>query len=527
MRERKDRSFMLIRVSLSIVILFALSTTVFALPEWADSYGTTTPYAKSRYYTGFGIAQRNRDDAKVLEAAKTQAKADLISRIQVQVRSTITSRESSSEDGPSTVATSISESIAVLDIENVHFDVEKNLRNIYVLARVNKEALIAGYGSELNAALAEIVGLQKSAQRYRAEEDNAAALRVYASLRSALHNAYRIVGLLETVTRDSIPSIQIFPVDIGEVRYSGQELYAMAGQVDEALETLRYGRSADIDTAMDLMIVQLEEQGIANGTFRVANLTFRDSDYSSAFGAYAADAIETALARGYRGAGAERIVRGSYWIEEDEIVLRLIVQSDDGSICAGSVLRFPALSVPPDIERKPRNFEQALIDQREIAAGAIVDGGISIEMWTNKGRNADRLVFVEGDTIQFYFRVNQPCYLQLTNIITTGEKLLLDESFYIGQDKVNRVVLYPVEFEPAPPFGVERVVVTAYEDPPPKPNVVIKTIEGYEYQVFESMEEVYYYAKTIRPKSEEDPDREIRVGETELTFTTVAKTEED
>ena len=164
------------------------------------------------------------------------------------------------------------------------------------------------------------------------------------------------------------------------------------------------------------------------------------------------------------------------------------------------------------------------MDQREIVSGAIVDGGISVEIWTNQGRNAERLVFTAGDIIQFYFRVNQPSYLQLTYILATGEKVLLDESFYIGQDKVNLVVRYPVEFEPVAPFGVERLVATAYESAPPKPNIVTQTIDGYPYQVFSSTEAMYVATRGIRPRvqDEDEPSRDMRVGEAFLTMTTAA-----
>ncbi len=108
----------------------------------------------------------------------------------------------------------------------------------------------------------------------------------------------------------------------------------------------------------------------------------------------------------------------------------------------------------------------------------------------------------------------------------TGERVLLDESFYIGQDKVNLVVRYPDEFEPVPPFGVERLVVTAFEEQPPKPDVELRTIEGYPYRVFSSIDAVYAATRGIRPKAKSNPNRDIRVGETSLTMTTVASVKE-
>jgi len=147
----------------------------------------------------------------------------------------------------------------------------------------------------------------------------------------------------------------------------------------------------------------------------------------------------------------------------------------------------------------------------------------TVEAWTNQGRNSDHLVFVEGDTVEFYFRVNQPCFLQLTYLLASGERVLLDESFYIGQDKVNMVVRYPGEFEPVAPFGVERLIVTAFEENPPKPDVHIERIDGYDYRVFGALDEVYSGTRGLRPKTSSGEERDVRVGEARLTMTTVAK----
>ncbi len=512
------------RAAALFVLLVGVLTIASALSEWVGSYGTRTPYPDALYYTGFGLARRSGNDAAALEAARTRAKSDLISKIRVQVRSTITSREGLSTTDAPVVATVVSESIASLDIENVGFDVEKNMRNLYVLARVAKSDLASFYRRRLDAVVARVVELHEQAKRYESDGDGAAALTVYARLSTELEEAYRIVGILDTVVRGTMEAAP-FPVAVGDRRLTERDFSAMGVDAAGALERLRFGRSRDIEAAMSLMLVQLADQEVPRGSFRVGNLTFADSDYSSAFGAYAAEAIGTTLARRYGGGGVDLAVRGSYRIEGERIVLRLIVQNPSGKIVGSSTLRFPVDSLAPDIELRPRNFEQALVDRREIVAGAVIDGGISVEVWTNKGRNADRLVFVEGETIEFYFRVNQPCYLMLTYILATGEKVLLDESFYIGQDKVNLVVRYPTQFEPVPPFGVERLLVTAYEEKPPAPDVVVRTIEGVDYPVFRSMRAVYSTTRGIRPKARSNPDREMRVGEAALVMTTVAPRE--
>ncbi len=61
--------------------------------------------------------------------------------------------------------------------------------------------------------------------------------------------------------------------------------------------------------------------------------------------------------------------------------------------------------------------------------------------------------------------------------LTTGERVLIDESYYIGWDEVN-------------------LLITAYEEPPQRPEIVIERIESIEYRVFDE--------RRIRPEAQID-----------------------
>lgn len=514
----------MLRRLLCLALFFGVSAPILvAAPEWVDTYGTRTPYPSALYYTGFGVASRAGNDAQAIDLAKAQAKADLITKIQVQVTSRIVSEERQAGSRLSVEAASMSESVAVLDIDNVEYDLERTLRHFYVLARVSKESLAAKYRDEFDAALHRVGELRSLARRHEASGDHAAALRVYAPLSTALQDSFRLLGILETVSRDLLFAADPFPASLGGERVSKAAYHALGPEIDEALDRLKFGVSRNLDAAMDLMIVQLADQEVPRGAYRVANLVYQDSGHSSAFGAFAAQAVAGRLASGYRGEASDGVVRGSYWVDGDEIVIRLIFQTVSGSILGSSRLALPVGSVDPSIELAPRNAEQALADRFDIAQGAVVDGGISVEVWTHMGRDTDRLVFSRGDIITFYFRVNQPCHLQLAYLLATGERVLLAESFYIGIDRVNMAVRYPVEFMAVPPFGVERLIVTAYEVQPPKPKVVVKRIAGHDYQVFDSIDSVYASTRGMIPVVPADAGRNARIGEVSLTLTTVEK----
>ena len=142
-------------------------------------------------------------------------------------------------------------------------------------------------------------------------------------------------------------------------------------------------------------------------------------------------------------------------------------------------------------------------------------------IWTNKGNSNENLVFTEGEELQLYFRVNQPAFLQLTYDLATGEKVLLEKSFYIGVDKVNRVVKLPYAFEVVPPLGVEHLIVTAFSNQPPEPNTIITTIDGERYEVFTTAKEAVAQARGLKKMQQETTSEIIKVGEAFVTITTI------
>ncbi len=67
----------------------------------------------------------------------------------------------------------------------------------------------------------------------------------------------------------------------------------------------------------------------------------------------------------------------------------------------------------------------------------------------------------KGETMKVFVRVNRESYLRLLYILADGSRTLLHDNYYIDQFKSNRVVEIPEEFECAPPFGAELLVVVA------------------------------------------------------------------
>lgn len=196
----------------------------------------------------------------------------------------------------------------------------------------------------------------------------------------------------------------------------------------------------------------------------------------------------------------------------------MTVINHNGEELAGAQVRLPKSGVPENLELKPRNYEQALKEKNALSDENLVDGGINVEVMSDKGGNNKSVVLAEGEEINFYFRVNQPSYLQLTYVLSSGEKIMLWDSYYIGEDRVNKVVSFPYTFEVAPPLGVERLIVTAYNEEPPSQNVEVQNISGEEYEVItDEVSEMLSKTRGLKMKSK----NKTRVGVADLSITTI------
>ena len=99
----------------------------------------------------------------------------------------------------------------------------------------------------------------------------------------------------------------------------------------------------------------------------------------------------------------------------------------------------------------------------------------------------------------------------------------MEERFYIGIDRVNRVVALPYRFQVVPPFGVERLVVTGHTTEPPAPSVVPREIDGQSYEVFGAPREAVVRTRGLVRETPPQGADDTRVAEASLSITTVGR----
>jgi hypothetical protein len=158
--------------------------------------------------------------------------------------------------------------------------------------------------------------------------------------------------------------------------------------------------------------------------------------------------------------GAELILSGTYWERGNEVKLMVNIREvNSGKVLAGTEITFDPQILPENVNLKPENFESAMVAQGAFGQGEIVSGQLQVESWTNKGN--ENLIYTAGETMKVFVRVNREAHVRLLYIIADGRWTLLYDDLYIDQSKVNRAVEIPAEFECAPPFGAEMLVVIA------------------------------------------------------------------
>ncbi len=520
MKQRFSRS-----VFLSLIVLLCGVMTANGLESWARSFGSHARIRLPRYLTGFSMVEADRTDA--LEIARTQALDDLIRKVRVSIRSEIVTRERDDGRRANASYSSVTRSSSELQVAEPAFLIDEDETRIYALAYVEVSTLARSYADSTEQALKRLRRANEQAADDLADgriEDAEEALRLANTNRD---NAETAFGVLESLRRLSAIADREFSADIRTYESELEREYQTVRELENEIERFTPERYENL-------VEHLARQ-LSASEYRIVGqrpLRYENADFSSEFGSRLVSAVSDELRQrsSYSAGAAEAVLEGGYWIDGEEIELSLRVRDSQ----SGEVLRSERAVVPVsaagDLEIQPADLDSALANEKLLIGEATVEGGISVDVWTNKGRDQDVLVFEQGEELQFYFRVNQPAFLRLTYELASGDLVMLEPQFYIGVDRVNRVVELPYRFVVVPPFGVERLIVTASSEPPPAADTHIRIIDGQQYEVFGSAEGVVGRTRGLARVDDRDEDQAGgeggRVGEASLTITTVREAEE-
>lgn len=117
----------------------------------------------------------------------------------------------------------------------------------------------------------------------------------------------------------------------------------------------------------------------------------------------------------------------------------------------------PVQSVPARTE--PRANPGVTRQGATVSTSSPADTTLVIACKSNKGRT--NLSFVKGETMRFYFKVNQPCTVRTIYKLADGRLVLLDNDRPVSVVQAGKWLEIGEGFEVSEPFGAEQVYVFA------------------------------------------------------------------
>jgi hypothetical protein len=451
--------------------LFVACLVQAASPAWVGAGGRDARYPDAKYLTGFAVVAG--EDA--LERAKGEAVAELARRIEVRIQSD-TLDYSAEKNGAQTYAVA-AYTRASTDVRLTGLTYESFVEGAktYVLAVLDRSAAVRSRRGDRDAARERLKECLASAERQIEGKQPAAALSTFLGCRGHATDALTHTSIMRVLAGDDAGELEVY-----------KEIAAASQRIDERVATLLQTPVQSLSDAVSFVALQLSQQGLGRLTrFTIAPLTYANTEFSSAFGEHFAEELERALASrepAGKSVDGDVAVRGVYTNLDGAVEVRLTArQPKSGQFVAGAQAKLPAAGIPSSLPLLPRNYQQALEDQRILGKGELVSGNLRFELLTNKGYKD--LVFKEHEELQVLMRVNQPAYIRLIYVLESGEKVMLEQAYYIDGTKVNLAVQYPDTFEIAPPFGVDQIYAVAFTERPEPLATVKQVIGGQEYEV--------------------------------------------
>ena len=532
--------------NLLICFLILFTTTAHAAkPGWVKNYGRSEERPIHIYLVGFGSAWGS--GAEPRQIAADGARADISRHIVTKVKSVIRTSESEIKGTLSQQYSGVTQSetaLKLLGLETEAYVDSGRNPTTYVLAYVRRADLKRIYTRQVSELREEIRRILADAE----EATNASKIDIAVEKYLNTYPLYEALKEAEIILLVAKHYSSSSDVPFDELERVRKELSREPDippipshiEVINRVEQLVSESITSVDGIARAIVFQLSKPiKQPAGKVLLAPFTYQDTQMASRFSRQLLAALEAQLGQiakwktvnqtrhlhsSFRPrsvqhmrdfakeAGATLLLSGTYWENDDQITLRATLRDvETGEIKAGAVVKFDRDMKA--LNFKPQNYKQALIDQHAFAADEFISG-LQVEMWTNKG--SENLLYIKGETMKVSVRVNRAAHIRLLYILADGRRTLLHDNYYVDQSKVNRVVEIPEEFECAPPFGAELLVVAARtEEFPP-----IQTYENDGY-LFLSAKDAGQAARDFRGMKKKQKRPDLQQSETRLVLTTM------
>ncbi|MCK5822905.1 MAG: hypothetical protein KAG95_02815 [Bacteroidales bacterium] len=436
-------------------------------PEWIDYNSRKQKFPQSFYFSGFSWEKVKGDKVpnEVFAKLKNQVKTQISEAMQVTVATTTILNTAEIDDKFSQSFKQSSVSFSNVNLVGLKTETyfQKRKKTAYVLAYVKKSELSKHYKQNIVKKISQITSNIESAKKYLSDNDKQKAL-------TTLYNC-------SPIFRD-IEQSQTFLVAISKLKAAQvdfEKTNKLKLEVNSEISKIETDKNVSLTDLCYLIASGFKMQtNEINQTIRLVPFTYQDTKMGSEFSRRLYKMLEQKLIQisAYNistkanlpnndNQNKNLLITGTYWENEDNLKIITILKDVVTGKTIGSVEKKLPISCleKNSISFMPENFENAYAKMKAFSKNEVINGGLLIDVWTNKGN--ENLIYTEAERMKLFVRANKECYLRFIYHMADGSKVLLLDSYYIGTDKINKVIELPYEFECAAPFGVETLQLNA------------------------------------------------------------------
>lgn len=441
------------------------------VPKWINYSLRQAVYPETRYFTGF-TSQYYDKDTDVIELQDVileNARARLSENIKVFVESKVSQETFNFNSLTREEFKKVSTSYSAIELSGLKTEVyvDNKRREVYAFAYVQKRKVSEYYSNLLDGLLVKIKQGIQLAENFSKGESRPEAFRIYSSLLTTFRDIEEAQTILLIAGIDN-------PDELRKIESDNLSL-----AVSKRIADIRNNRNLTLGEVVEFLVSGLKVQ-IPDSIREVVvgHLLFKETTMASSFSSHFKTLfLQRVTQEGFTPIHIEDynkkrpvydfLFTGNYWVEKEDLNLivnlyqlkngqrRKILASNEASVAIATIKNM-------GYEYEPKNFEEAYKKQGQFSQGDVVDGGMEVELWTNKGDVG--LVYREGEALKISIKVNRPSYLRLINYWADGTKIALLDNYYIDETKVNRVYELPFEWEAACPCGVEFLQLNAQSE---------------------------------------------------------------
>jgi len=433
------------------IIHFALS----AQPGWIDDAFRKETYPSTKYFSNFSfgnVHEIEKSDATLkqlsIDAKSTLAQSVVVS-VQANVLSKMTEKDGViSKEFVDNVLTQSMVEFPGLEQESW---IDSKNKVCYFFCSIEKEKLKDFYINKYNTRIQSIKTFFELGDKANIDENTGTAIKNYQLAMAELIETGNIISIIQSI----------------DSKFNIDEYLTLKLKARNSFAQLEKSKVTNAKSAADLLVYLLTLQ-IDKGTVVVFPFCYENTQLTSQLSILLKDQLINSFTNNSKiipvikqSDGNGLMIRGSIWEIDDQLrICCTLLDSSKATVIAAAEVYLPKeWAIKNGYEWKPSNLEDVLKNMITMQELEGISNGIRVEIFTNKGNS--NLLFVEGEKMSLYVKVNHSCYLRAIYTLADGTKTLLLDNLLIDPSLVNRIYLISQEFECSPPLGVENLKVFA------------------------------------------------------------------